>query len=356
MFLRRPEDLIVGDGPFAIDTEFHAESRYWPALHLIQVRAPGGPVQLLDPHDPDRLRALAEPLLSRPWIVHAGRLDLPLLQRALGAVPAVVFDTQIAAGLVDVHYPARLGDLLQRWCAVDLAKAETLSDWSRRPLSAEQVRYASTDVLHLHALWDALARRAAAMGRHTLLEAACTEARKAALQAGPHPASWRTVPGVRSLDADGARALRALFRWRDAIARDQDRPPHAVLHNGALIDLARRRPRSIRELLHDRRAPKKALRTHGEAIITALRRAEAGPYPTPLPARPGSPAWARLSWWNAWAEIEGLQARWAARLILPPSLREQLAAGEATVAPWREALLGEPFQRARRGEHRLARP
>ncbi|MCA9573561.1 MAG: hypothetical protein KC656_37255, partial [Myxococcales bacterium] len=126
VLLDDPAALDLPDGPIALDTEFHAEKRYVPSLHLIQVRGTSGPAYLVDPHVPGMLEGVRDALLAHSWIVHAGRIDLELLRIALGAVPEEVLDTQIAAGLVASDYPNSLAYLLGRRLGVGIDKSETL--------------------------------------------------------------------------------------------------------------------------------------------------------------------------------------------------------------------------------------
>ncbi|MCB9671170.1 MAG: HRDC domain-containing protein [Alphaproteobacteria bacterium] len=355
MLLTDPDALVVGDGPFAVDTEFHAENCYHPRLHLLQVRAPGAPAQLIDTHDARLMAALADRLVSRPWIVHAGRIDLPLLARALGSVPETVHDTQIAAGLVQTKYPAGLADLLERWCGVHLDKGETLSDWSRRPLTPGQITYAAQDVAHLHALWDALSSRAAELGRSEILAAACTEARDVAVAGPDDRDAWLQIPGARALDVPAAGILRRLAAWREDVARRSDRPAPTVLGNRVLLELARRAPVGD-ALLQGRRAPKRTLHAHADALQDAI---TGGPRDTvgiPGPIRAGSPEAARLAWWTAWAEALALAGGWSASLVIPPSDRDDLALGGPGPTGWRASLLGEDLPAARRGDRPLALP
>lgn len=356
MLLKEPAELELDAGPIAVDTEFHAENRYHPRLHLIQVKSRSGRVHLIDPHDKALVEAVAPGLLSRPWLVHAGRHDLPLLASALGAVPDIVHDTQIAAGLVSTVYPAGLAKLLDQRLGVQLAKAETLSDWSRRPLSPAQITYAAADVLHLHDLWDSLMDDARRLEREHTIAKACTDARAEAL-AGPDIGTlWTTVPGSMHLDGVAASVLQELVVWRENLARTTDRPPFSVLGNRVLLELAKRQPLDARSLTSGRRAPKRTLQTHADDLLAAIQRARRRPDFAHLPPiRKGSLQAADLAWWNAFAQATALEQSWAADLVLPVETRRALARGAPVDLGWRAPLLAR-LDDAREGALRLARP
>ena len=360
-FIRGPDDL-VGLGPssrLAIDTEFHGERRYVPTLHLIQMRTDEGPTWLLDPHDTAVVEAVAPLLRACTWILHAGRHDLVLLNRALGGVPDTVLDTQIAAGLVNPRYPAGLARLLDRELGITLAKAETLSDWSRRPLTPDQIGYAAEDVAHLHALWDRLAMQAYALGRSEQLLAVCQWERAQALTPRPIEDAWRTVNGRHSLEPRAVGILQRLAAWREERARQENQPPHSVLSNGVMLNLAKRAPATLEELLASRRAPKTLLRRHADAVLRCIATPPPSRWSAPETLPPGGAAAARMQWLQAYASCRGVEHSWGSRLVLPTPVLEQIALGQQpreALTPWRWDLTGDDLVLTLAGERSLRPP
>src|SRR5690242_5373324 len=154
----------LADEPrYALDTEFHGERSYWPRLALIQIAWPNG-LALVDPlaMDPAPLGEV----LSGPgtMVAHAADQDLAILERACGAVPTTLFDTQVAAGFCGLGTPS-LAATVEKLLGSRLAKGDRLTDWTRRPLRVEQHAYAAADVEHLLALHDELVRKLTATGR-----------------------------------------------------------------------------------------------------------------------------------------------------------------------------------------------
>jgi ribonuclease D len=198
----------------ALDTEFMREKTYRAELCLLQI-AIGKDAVCIDPLALAKagadLSPLA-PLFTSPQVVkimHAARQDLEVLLPATGLVQPV-FDTQIAAALAG--HPAQVGyaELTRRLVGVELPKAHTRTDWSRRPLSADQQEYALDDVRHLSALRDLLLETLAAKGRTSWLTeelAALTNAD--ALRVDPDEA-WRKIKGLPSLDEDRQRLAKSL--------------------------------------------------------------------------------------------------------------------------------------------------
>ena len=148
---------------YAIDTEFHRERTYYPQVALIQLTV-GDTIWLIDPLEVD-VGPLAGLLEGKGLcVVHAGVQDLEVLELACGAVPKRLFDTQIAAGFLGIS-TGSLASILDRFLDVDIPKGDRLTDWLRRPLTDDQMRYAASDVEYLLPLTDILCHQLSKLGR-----------------------------------------------------------------------------------------------------------------------------------------------------------------------------------------------
>lgn len=254
-----------------LDTEFIRERTWWPQLALVQV-AIGDDILLIDPLVPGIAEALRELLIDTTVlkVMHSAGEDLVALKRACGALPEPLFDTQIAAALGGIGAGLGYQRLVLETLGVQLEKGETRSDWLRRPLSPAQLDYAADDVRHLFALRDALDARLVALGRKAWFEEDCARlldnARGDGLERWPHLAMRST----QFLDADAQRRLLRLLRWRDAYARDNDRPRTWILDNEFAVLLARDPPVDVGALQQRLDAHPKAPRRLGDAVWSAL--------------------------------------------------------------------------------------
>jgi ribonuclease D len=119
---------------------------------------------------PNLGRLLADPAVLK--IFHFARFDLGVLHQALGVMPGPVYCTKIASRLARTYTDKHgLKDLVRELLGVDLSKQQQSSDWGAADLTEQQVAYAASDVLHLHALKDKLDAMLAREGRDTLAEA-----------------------------------------------------------------------------------------------------------------------------------------------------------------------------------------
>jgi ribonuclease D len=174
-----PDDLALGP-VVAVDTETMGLDPRRDRLCLVQLSAGDGQAHLVQ-IVPERLGGHGadcpnlKRLLSDPGtlkIFHFARFDLAMLHQALGVTAAPVVCTKVASKLVRTFTDRHgLKDLCRDLLGVDISKQQQSSDWGAPELSADQLAYAASDVLHLHALWarlEALLRRE---GRLELAEA-----------------------------------------------------------------------------------------------------------------------------------------------------------------------------------------
>ena len=172
-----PPDLDLGP-VVAVDTETMGLNPHRDRLCLIQLSAGDGRAHLvqlipeaLGGHGydaPNLARLMADPAVTK--LMHFARFDVAVLQRAFGITVAPVRCTKIAAKLVRTFTDRHgLRDLCRELLGVEISKQQQTSDWGAPELTPEQLAYAASDVLHLHALW---ARLEALLQRENRLELA----------------------------------------------------------------------------------------------------------------------------------------------------------------------------------------
>jgi ribonuclease D len=255
-WIDRPETLetlideLLGQDRYAIDTEFHRERTYYPRLALVQLAWPGG-LALVDPLavDPKALARLFDG--SGLAVAHAAQQDLDVLTQAVGAVPARLFDTQVAAGFTGYGTPS-LSSLLQGELGVSAPKGDRLTDWLRRPLSEAQREYAAADVASLLELHDRLLARLTKLGRLAWVEQACEELRSRPTGATPPEQAWLRLKDARSLRPKARAVAQAVAAWREREAAAADTPVRQVLPDLAILGIAQRQPTTVEELAQAR--------------------------------------------------------------------------------------------------------
>lgn len=231
---------------YAIDTEFHRERTYYPALALVQIAWPGELV-LIDPLalDITALRSLFESDVVA--VFHAAQQDLDVLTHAVGAVPERFFDTQIAGGFVGYGTPS-LVSILNGEIGINPGKGDRLTDWLRRPLTEAQRDYAALDVAHLLEVQDNLTAKLDELGRADWVVQACRELRARPVSGQQPDEAWARLKDVKGLRPRPRAVAQAVAAWRERTAMARNIPVRQVLPDLAVLGISQRQPSNDKEL------------------------------------------------------------------------------------------------------------
>src|SRR6266436_8385322 len=263
-------------GEIALDTEGDSLHHYPERLSLIQLAVASGDVWLVDPLALGDLGSLAS-VFATPSVVtvlHAGDNDLVQLKRR-GFGFAALFDTSIAARFLGAK-ALGLDVLLETYLGVELPPSRQRDDWSRRPLSEAQRRYAESDVLHLFALKRRLTEELEGIGRLAWVEEECVAlAAQPAVERVVDPNAFARLKGARDLPARNLAILRELHELREQLARTMDRPPFKILAEETLVRLAQTPPDDLAALALIPGCTPKVIGRWGEAVLAALARGRA---------------------------------------------------------------------------------
>ncbi len=284
---------LEGSEVLAVDTEFLREKTYYPKLCLIQLN--NEEIQaIVDPLAVRSLEPLAAIMASPACvkIFHSGSQDIDILYHELGVMPTPLFDTQMAAALMGFPLQVGYGPLVQALCNVRLAKADSYTDWSRRPLTTNQLKYALDDVVYLPKMYRHMERALAKQGRSSWLDADFARLADPAKYDNDPMDMWRKVKRVASLSHGQMAVAQELAAWREREAMERNIPRKWVIPDEALIEIARKSPKSIDRLMEVRGLNTKLTTKTARKVLEAVKRGrEKDPKDYPcLPKRPsGSP-------------------------------------------------------------------
>ncbi len=305
----------------AVDTEAASFHRYEDRVYLLQVSTRDR-TAVVDPLGVGRLdpfgALLADPAVE--VVFHDADYDLRLLERQYGIRAARLFDTRVAAQLLN-EPGIGLAALLEKYFGVALNKKYQRADWSRRPLTAEMVEYAATDTRHLLALRDELREHLRARGRLAWAEEEFLLQEKVAwAPAEAAEPAWLRLKGAKALKGRELALLRALHEWRESTARRLDRASFRILNNEPLFAMAKAPPRSLGELQRVRGIGPELIARRGAEILEAVERAMAIPE-RDLPRLPRPPRRAHDPAYDARLErLKAVRNRIAQRLDLQPGV------------------------------------
>jgi len=283
------------EGLFAFDSEFIRERTYTPRVCLVQA-ATRSSLALIDPDRLD-IRPFWDLVTSAEveTVLFAGKQDLEICHLWTGRAPARIVDLQVAAGFAGLPHPASYGRLVRETLGVELEQAETFTDWSRRPLSMDQLRYAVEDVLYLLPLYDHLLAALEALGRADWLREEMRVLEAEETYAADERDAYLRVRGCRRLEPRQLAILRVAAQWRERMAQRRNVPARTYLRDECLIEVARRAPRTKHALGRLRGFPRAEAERFGQELLDAVRRARRLPAdrcpvlrPDPAPEPPVS--------------------------------------------------------------------
>ena len=259
-----------------VDTEFLREKTYSPQLCLIQV-ATDDHIACIDPLTITNLDPILD-LIYKPDITvvfHAARQDLELLYLIRGNLPENLFDTQVAATVLGYGDQIGYGNLVKQCIDVDLDKAHSRTDWTKRPLDPAQIEYAADDVRYLRDVYKLLTTQLTEKNRtHWLDDDFALLSSIDTYKSNPDNI-WRKVKGFGRLKGLQLAILQRLAAWREQRAIKSNRPRRWILKDDILLDLAKLSPDSIDKFSMIRGFEANTISRYGEALLTEIKQAKA---------------------------------------------------------------------------------
>ncbi|GAA6162335.1 ribonuclease D [Pelagimonas sp. KU-00592-HH] len=350
-----------------IDTEFLRERTYYSKLCLIQLAVPdhdGDDAVLVDPLVGD---LSLEPLYelfrdtSVVKVFHAARQDLEIFFVEAKVFPEPLFDTQVAAMVCGFGEQVGYETLVRKIAKQGLDKSSRFTDWSRRPLTEAQQKYAIADVTHLRKIYEFLAAKIAENGRtHWVAEEIQILTNPETYTIRPSEA-WKRVK-TRTTTPKFLAVVRELARFREGYAQSRNIPRNRVFKDDALIELASTKPRSMQDLGRSRLLLREARK--GEIADGILAAIKVGTECKPEEMPRVDTSREKLQVNQALADLLRvlLKAKTessgvASKLIATASDLDLIAAGERDVpalSGWRHEVFGEEALRLCEGKIALA--
>lgn len=275
---------VADSARVGLDTEFHAERTYTPRLMILQLSFDEG-AAIVDALALNDLRPLVMALTQTTVVGHALSSDLKIFADRYDLVPPRIFDTQVAASFLGYGMQVSLADLVRSVCNVRLAKSQTVSDWSTRPLSEKQIEYLVGDVAHLLELYDALRERLERKARYRWVYEECEELADVERYRMDERRAYLRIPGAMRMSRRELVILNELVKLRERVARERDLPVRFILPDDVVAGLAMTKPATGDDFAQLRRFDGGMKRQLGSAILEAVARGQAVPEDE-LPQRP----------------------------------------------------------------------
>jgi ribonuclease D len=256
----------------AVDTEAASFHRFADRVYLLQISS-RDETAVVDPLAVESLAPLAG-VLADPTVeivFHDADYDLRLLDREYGYRATNLFDTRVAAQLLN-EPGVGLAALLEKYLGVRLDKRFQRADWSARPLSPPMLEYAASDTRHLPELRDILRGQLEARGRLAWAEeefALLDGIRWSPPNGEP---GYLRLKGARALKGRELAILRELFEWREGVAQRSDRATFRILNNEPMLTMARQPPSDMAALKAIPGIGGEQAERRGKEILAAVKR------------------------------------------------------------------------------------
>ena len=345
-----------------VDTEFLRETTYYPLLCVVQMASPEEAVVVDTLAEGIDLKPFFELMVDEAVlkVFHAARQDIEIVWHRTGIVPHPIFDTQVAAMVLGYGDSIAYDQLVERITGHRPDKTHRFTDWSRRPLSKEQVHYAVSDVTHLRDVFAALDADLKKRGRSDWVSEEM-EVLTSPKTYDFHPErAWERLK-TRVRKPKELAVLMEVAAWREQEAQGRDVPRGRVLKDDAVGDIATHAPTSLERLANLRSLPKGFDRSKwGGDIVAAVQRGLARD-PATLPKiekqRNNSNGAATVELLKVLLRMTSERHAVASKVIATVDDLEQIAADDdadvAALRGWRRELFGEAALSLKQG--RLAR-
>jgi ribonuclease D len=346
-----------------VDTEFLRETTYYPLLCVLQMASPDEAV-VVD--------ALAEGIDLQPFfklmsnervlkVFHAARQDIEIVWHQASIIPHPVFDTQVAAMVLGYGDSIAYDALVERVTGHRPDKTHRFTDWSRRPLTRNQLEYALADVTHLRDVFAALDADLKKRGRSDWVSEEM-EVLTSPKTYDFHPErAWERLK-TRVRKPKDLAVLMEVAAWREQEAQSRNVPRSRVLKDDAVGDIVTHAPASAERLAALRSLPKGFEKSQwGADIVAAVQRGLArDPRTLPKMEKPrnNSNGAATVELLKVLLRMTSERHAVASKVIATVDDLEQIAADdEADVGAlhgWRRELFGEAALALKHGRLALA--
>jgi len=243
-------DRLAGEPFICIDTEFMRENTYWPLLCLLQIAGPDGEGFAVDPLVDGLDFAPLLELLNKPDVIkvlHAARQDLEIFYNMSGKVPEPLFDTQVAGMVCGFGEAASYDRLARKLARAEVDKSSRFTDWSKRPLTDRQLKYALADVEHLPTIYRKLDKQLHDSGRAGWVEEELALLTNPDIYALDPDRAWERIK-TRTVRPRFLAVLREVTAARERYAKSHDVPRNRVVRDEALLEIAAHETATMEDL------------------------------------------------------------------------------------------------------------
>ncbi|NOQ15074.1 MAG: ribonuclease D [Methyloprofundus sp.] len=260
----------------AIDTEFLREKTYYPKFCLLQIATLEW-VACIDPIALEGEMGELFEIINDPAIInvlHSCRQDVEIFYHLTGKLPGPVYDTQLVAPLLGFQENPGYAMLVSGFLNINLSKTHTRTDWSQRPLSAEQIQYAADDVIYLAKIYQMMLEKLQVLGREDWLKEDFAQLMNPDLYDIPPEDAWLKIRGKNKLTGKQLAIVQVLAEWREKMAKKDNKPKNWILRDELILDMAKLQPTDMQAVAKIRGINDGFVRRNGQLVCQLIEKAQ----------------------------------------------------------------------------------
>ena len=237
--------LIQNEEYISIDTEFIRDNTYFSKLCLIQVASKNHSF-IIDPLKEELNLDSFRKILKKNSIVkifHSGRQDMEIFYHLFGELPKPIYDTQIAAMVCGFGDQVSYENLVNTLLNIRIDKSSRVSNWSFRPLTEKQIKYALSDVTHLIHIYEKLKNQISNGNRSLWIEDEMKSLAEIKNYKINPSEAWMKIK-IKSTKREYLNRVKFLAEWRENVSIKNNIPKNRLMRDDTLLDLASINPKS----------------------------------------------------------------------------------------------------------------
>ena len=269
-------ELCEAGGIVSVDTEFLREKTYNAKLCLMQIGIGSDQycIDVLQIEDLSVLKTLmACDAVTK--LFHAARQDMEVIVQTLGVLPKPIFDTQLAAAFCGADMQVGYGALVSDVTGIELPKSQSRTDWTKRPLSADQIKYAGEDVAYLEALYERGLGELREQNKEDWFNSEIELLYDKSLYLIDPSLAYKRLNGGM-LKLKHQYRLKALAKWREQMAQSRDIPRTWIMRDDKLFELAQSSARTVDQVIEMAIFGKKSASRLAPQVLAILKEVKAG--------------------------------------------------------------------------------
>jgi ribonuclease D len=233
-------NTLVNSKIISIDIEFMRRNTFFPEPCVIQI-SDGNNHGCIDLTLEINYKEIFKNIFDNNKIIvlHSCRQDLEILYMLLGYIPKKIFDTQFAASFLGYKYQIGYAEVMKEIFQIEIDKTEKMTNWKKRPLTENQIKYALNDVIYLNNLHDNLEKKLVKSKKNIYFKEEFKNYLNDIDWEPETDMAWKRIKSINGLGKIAYDAAKIISVWRERKAIDLNLPRNWILSEKEIIEVSK---------------------------------------------------------------------------------------------------------------------